>query len=181
MTTKHLAAPLEIKELGANGFVAGYASVFNAVDAQRETVAKGAFGRSLTQWQKAARKPAMLWMHDAAKPVGVWENLREDSSGLAVEGKLAIRTQSGADAYELLKMGAVTGLSIGYRTLQSRVDAKSRVRTLTDVDLFEVSLVTFPANEFARIHSVKSPTVFADDEVRAIVERLNAMARLFRS
>ncbi|MBI3419264.1 MAG: HK97 family phage prohead protease [Proteobacteria bacterium] len=176
MPTKHLAAPFEIKELGANGYVCGYASVFNAVDAQREAVLPGAFRRTLKEWKSAQRNPAMLWMHNAAQPVGVWENLAEDSSGLAVEGRLAIRTQHGADAYELLKMGAVTGLSIGYRTVQSKIDSKNRVRALTDVDLFEVSLVTFPANDLARIRAVK----IADDEMGAIVARLQRVARLLR-
>jgi HK97 family phage prohead protease len=105
--------------------------------------------------------------------------VREDSSGLAVEGRLAIRTQDGADAYELLKMGAVTGLSIGYRTVSSRMDASSRIRTLTDVDLYEVSLVTFPANDAARIHAVKTPLP-AGNEARAIVERLYAVARYLK-
>jgi HK97 family phage prohead protease len=177
MITKHLSAPFEMKELGANGYVCGYASVFGHVDAQREVVAPGAFTRSLRQWKGQSRQPAMLWMHDAGKPVGIWESLREDASGLAVEGRLAVRTQDGADAYELLKMGAVTGLSIGYRTVQSKLDSKSRVRTLTEVDLFEVSLVTFPANDQARIRAVKTPFPIADDEIRAIVERLRTMAR----
>jgi HK97 family phage prohead protease len=179
MTNKKWAAPFEIKELGANGFVSGYASIFGAVDAQREVVQAGAFARSLKEWRKTQRQPAMLWMHNTGKPVGVWEHVREDSSGLAVEGRLAIRTQDGADAYELLKMGAVTGLSIGYRTVSSRMDASSRIRTLTDVDLYEVSLVTFPANDAARIHAVKTPLP-ADNEVRAIVERLYAVARYLK-
>jgi HK97 family phage prohead protease len=179
MTNRKVTAPLQIKELGANGFVSGYASIFGAVDAQREVVQSGAFSRSLKEWKKTQRQPAMLWMHDTGKPVGIWENLREDSSGLVAEGRLAIRTQDGADAYELLKMGAVTGLSIGYRTVASRMDAKSRVRTLTDVDLFEVSLVTFPANDAARIRAVKTPLP-ADGDLRAIADRLYAVARLLK-
>jgi HK97 family phage prohead protease len=150
MHTKHLSAPFEIKELGMNGYVAGYASVFGAVDAQREVVKQGAFNRSLNELSRKKERPAMLWMHDPRQPIGVWQEVREDKQGLIVEGTLAIKTQGGADAYELLKMGAVTGLSIGYRTVASHIDEKTRTRTLTDVDLYEVSLVTFPANAEAR-------------------------------
>ena len=75
--------------------------------------------------------------------------------GLLVEGKLALRTQKGGEAYELLKLGALTGLSIGYRVVASMADAKRKARILTDVDLFEISLVTFPANEAARVGEVK--------------------------
>ncbi len=180
MQMQHQAAPFELKELGANGYVAGYASVFGALDAQREVVAPRAFDRTLREWKSSKRAPAMLWMHDATRPVGVWENLREDGSGLAVEGALAVRTQDGADAYELLKMGAVTGLSIGYRTVASRIDSQKRIRTLTDVDLFEVSLVTFPANDLARIRTVKTPVVSGGD-IRAIAARLREAARFLRS
>lgn len=177
MQTKHISAPFEIKELAANGYVSGYASVFGTLDAQREVVAKGAFRRSLSQLRGKRAKPAMLWMHDARQPIGVWESLREDVRGLAVEGALAIKTQGGAEAYELLKMGAVTGLSIGYRTIASHIDNDKRTRTLTDVDLYEVSLVTFPANNEARIHAVKE---FSDDELRALVARLGKTARILR-
>jgi HK97 family phage prohead protease len=176
MENKKWQTLFQIKELGKNGYVAGYASVFGAVDAQREAVAKGAFARSLDGWKKAGRKPAMLWMHDVAQPIGVWEHLKEDADGLAVEGMLAITTQNGADAYELLKMGAVTGLSIGYRTVKARMDTRSKVRTLDEVDLFEISLVTFPANDQARIRAVKD----AGDEIRAIVARLNETAQTLR-
>jgi HK97 family phage prohead protease len=183
MLTKHLTGAFELKELGLNGYVAGYASVFGAVDAQREQVAKGAFTRTLKDWQKTGRQPAMLWMHNAAQPVGVWRRLAEDQNGLAVEGALAIKTQGGADAYELLKMGAVTGLSIGYRTVASALDARNRVRTLHDVDLFEVSLVTFPANDQARIRAVKAPEAgfHADSGLRALADRLKATARYLQN
>lgn len=184
MTTKHLSSLFEIKELAPNGYVAGYASVFNSVDAQREAVVPGAFTHSLKKWQKQGLKPAMLWMHDPQQPVGVWNYLREDAQGLQVEGTLAIKTQQGADAYELLKMGAVTGLSIGYHTVLSATDARTRVRKLNAVDLYEVSLVTFPANEQARIHAVKAPygeTQHACRELRALAAQLHKTAQRLKS
>jgi HK97 family phage prohead protease len=179
MNIKHVSCALQVKTLGADGTFAGYASVFNQVDLQNEVVAIGAFGRSLAQWQKQNRMPAMLWMHDPTQPIGLWLSVKEDSNGLRVEGRLALRTQKGGEAYELLRMGALTGLSIGYRVVASRVDAKKKVRVLTDVDLFEVSLVTFPANEAARVSEVKSPgnAAAAKRELRAAAERLNRAAR----
>ncbi len=179
MQMKVMNAPFQIKELGANGLVAGYASVFDEVDAQRDVVVKGAFQRSLARWKTNKILPAMLWMHDTSEPIGVWTHMREDARGLVVEGMLAVKTRNGADAYELLKIGAVSGLSIGYATVKSVVNHRSKIRMLTDVDLFEVSLVTFPANVQARIHTVKTRT--AHDELQAIVMQLRRTACVLRS
>jgi uncharacterized protein len=154
---QHITSAFQIKSFGADGVFFGYASVFDTLDAHDEIVAPGAFRRSLANWQKQGRMPAMLWMHDTTMPVGVWLGLAEDKAGLAVQGRLALRTQRGTEAYELLKLGALSGLSIGYRVAAARVDAKRKTRTLLDVDLFEISLVTFPANEAARITQVKAP------------------------
>lgn len=159
MDIKHMNRPLSIKAVGEDGIFCGYASVFGRVDHHNEIVARGAFTRTLTAWQKAGRMPAMLWMHDTTQPIGLWLQLQEDPNGLAVEGKLALRTRRGAEAYELLKLGALTGLSIGYRVVKSRIDSAKNARILSELDLFEISLVTFPANEAARIIAVKSPYV----------------------
>ena len=169
METKHVLRALAIKSLAADGRFSGYASVFGVRDHHNEIVAAGAFARTLADWHKRGQSPAMLWMHDATQPIGLWITLGEDKNGLAVSGQLALRTQKGAEAYELLKIGALTGLSIGYRVL-------------TELDLFEVSLVTFPANEEARVSDVKSPRKNkrpkADaDMTRAVVARLQQAAR----
>ncbi len=182
MDIKHIACSLQVKALGGDGVFTGYASVFGELDQQNEIVAAGAFGRTLGQWRQQNRMPAMLWMHDPTKPIGIWLSVREDSNGLLVEGRLALRTQKGMEAYELLKMGALTGLSIGYRVVASRIDAKRKARVLTDVDLFEISLVTFPANEAARVSEVKSPEkrLPLRSELRLAAERLNRAARILR-
>lgn len=132
-----------------DGKIAGYGAVFGNVDSQKDRIERGAFSKSLS-----GRAPAMLWMHDATQPIGRWTNVSEDERGLMVEGELALKTQAGAEAYELLKMGALNGLSIGYRVVKSDV-AADRVKVLKEVDLFEVSLVTFPANDLARVTGVK--------------------------
>lgn len=183
MQAKYLTTPFQIKEIGAGGIIAGYASVFDEIDAQSDVVAKGAFAKSLIKYKQGNNSPAMLWMHDTAEPIGVWTQLKEDARGLYVEGQLALKTQGGADAYELLKLRAITGLSIGYNTIKSTKDSKTKIRTLTEVELFEVSLVTFPANVLARIHTVKTPYVKSEinhSELQAIVMRLRNTASLLK-
>ena len=155
MDVKHMSCTLRVKSLGGDGIFTGYASVFGELDQQNEIVAAGAFAHTLSKWRRQNRTPALLWMHDPTQPIGIWQSIREDGNGLHVEGRLALRTQKGGEAYELLKLGALTGLSIGYRVVASQIDAKRKARILTDVDLFEISLVTFPANEAARVSEVK--------------------------
>jgi HK97 family phage prohead protease len=175
MLLQKRALPFAVKAIGAEGRISGYASVFDEVDAQQERVARGAFARSLYAMKQRRRLPPMLWMHDARQPVGVWDAVREDPHGLAVEGQLALGAGTARDAYELLKMGAVTGLSIGYRTVASEVNAKTRIRTLLEVDLLEVSLVTFPANGLARVDAVK--VVRTQDAVRRIRETIRKLRK----
>jgi HK97 family phage prohead protease len=185
----HRLQPLALKALAEDGSFTGYASVFGKLDQQNEIVAPGAFLRSLQSWRQAGTMPAMLWMHDATQPIGLWLSIAEDAKGLAVQGRLALRTQRGQEAYELLKMRALTGLSIGYRTISSRIDAKRKARILTDVDLFEISLVTFPANEAARVSDVKTPRPTARrkfsetdrDATRVLVARLHQAARTLQT
>ncbi len=184
MQATYMTTPFQVKELGVGGTIAGYASVFDEIDAQSDVVARGAFAKSLLKYKQSKSSPAMLWMHDTAAPIGVWTRLHEDARGLYVEGQLAIKTQDGADAYELLKMGAITGLSIGYNTIKSTKDYKTKIRTLTEVELFEVSLVTFPANVFARVHTVKTPYAKSEinhSELQAIVMRLKNTASILQN
>ena len=176
MDAKHMTCSLDVKALGGDGGFTGYASVFGELDDQNEIVASGAFTRSLAKWRRQARTPALLWMHDPTQPIGVWQSIREDANGLRVEGRLAVRTQKGGEAYELLKLGALTGLSIGYRVVRSRSDAKRRARILTDVDLFEISLVTFPANDAARISEVKHH-LSTDDRNKVFLSQAAARLR----
>jgi HK97 family phage prohead protease len=180
MDIKHMQRPMALKALAADGLFSGYASVFGKLDYQNEIVEPGAFTRTLRKWREDGRNPAMLWMHDPTQPIGVWLSLAEDQNGLAVQGRLALRTQKGQEAYELLKMGALTGMSIGYRVSKSKVDVKRKARLLLDVDLFEISLVTFPANEAARVNDVKRNLEPDDDTTRAIVARLHEAARFLQ-
>ena len=156
MKTKHFDVGFEIKAVNADGTVEGYGSVFGVRDNYDDVIAQGAFIQSLKDHKAAGTMPAMLWQHDADKPIGVWTEMVEDEKGLRIKGQLAMETVKGKEAHALLKMGALNGLSIGFMSKEWAYDRDTEVRTLTAIDLWEVSLVTFPANEKARVTNVKS-------------------------
>jgi len=155
----------------------GYGAVFGNVDSYGDVIAPGAFKRTLKEARrKGGQWPAMLSQHGGYMgggdnmPVGVWTELSEDETGLYVEGKLA-PTPRGKEAYELLRIKprpALTGLSIGFRTKSAVMGTKPDEpdRTLTDLELMEISLVTFPANGQARVAAVKSLADLAPEDLR---------------
>jgi len=150
-------ATFELKFLAETGVFEGYASVFNVVDSVNDKIAPGAFKDSLAGCRKSGRLPPLLWQHEAQEPIGAWRGMHEDGHGLFVKGDLFINDiPRSKEAYKLLKENVVTGLSIGYRTKEFHREQKGGVRVLTKLDLLEVSLVTFPANELARVTGVKS-------------------------
>lgn len=132
---------------GAGSRVAGYASVFDVADKGRDVVRRGAFAR-------AQAGVPLLWQHDPKRPIRRVERVSEDARGLRVIASVTPGTAQGREALALLRAGAVSGLSFGYRVRQSARDAKSGLRELTDLDLLEVSLVTFPMQPLARVHAV---------------------------
>jgi len=149
---KHLQCQLNLKSLDEQGRFAGYASVFDVVDNQRDRVVSGAFSRTL-QGRIGAIK--LLWQHLQGEPIGVFERMFEDEVGLYVEGRLLLSVQRAVEAYALLREGAIGGLSIGYSPVRYHLDPETGIRTLLEVDLWEVSLVTFPANDAAQVTVVK--------------------------
>lgn len=150
------------------GTFSGYGAVFNNVDAYGDVIKKGAFKDTLREWDKRGKYPPMLLQHgggffgggsDDLVPIGKWTNMKEDDTGLAVEGELfGLSTDRGTYIYESMKASVLDGLSIGYiaRAVEYGKDKDDPARTLTKIDLFEVSVVTFPANSEARIDAVKS-------------------------
>lgn len=146
----------ELKGLSESGTFEGYGSVFSVVDSYDEIVAPGAFTESLAAHQAKGTMPALLWQHRSGEPIGVFREMREDTRGLIVSGQLAMKTARGAEAFELLKMKAISGLSIGFVPREDSFDKATGIRTLKKVDLWETSLVTFPANDAARVHGVKN-------------------------
>jgi HK97 family phage prohead protease len=134
---------------------AGYAALFDRVDRGGDVVRKGAFAQAVAA---GPTRVPLLWQHDAATPIGRIERLAEDDRGLRVIGRLTARSAAGRDAAALLKDGAVGGLSFGYRVKGKRERLTSTLaspaRELTDLELVEVSLVTFPMQPAARVHAV---------------------------
>lgn len=164
MTTKNRDFAFELKTLKADGTFEGYGSVFGVKDSYDEIVAPGAFAESLAAHKAAGTLPALLWQHRSGEPIGVYTAMEEDAIGLKLVGQLALKTQRGAEAYELLKMGAISGLSIGFMTREDAFDRLTGIRTLKKVDLWETSLVTFPSNPAARVQGVKSELTIRDAE-----------------
>ena len=142
---------LSVRETGA---FEGYASVFDRIDRGRDIVLKGAFARSIAE--RGARGVKLLWQHDPSEPIGVLDRVAEDGRGLHVTGRLLLGLKRAREAYALLQAGALDGLSIGFRTILADREAKSGARVLKDVDLWEVSLVTFPMQDAARITLFKN-------------------------
>ena len=141
------------------GTFEGYGSVFGNKDLGNDVIEAGAFAKSLKK-----RKPQnvkLLYQHKSDMPIGVFDEIKEDAHGLVVKGRLALKTQAGAEAYELLKMGALDGLSIGFRVNPKEVsyDKRGNKRIIKEVDLMEVSLVTFPMNPQATVRSVKGEEI----------------------
>jgi HK97 family phage prohead protease len=130
--------------------IEGFGSIFNNIDSYGDIVLPGAFVKSIKK-----RKPKMLWQHRSDMPIGAWDVVKETPEGLYLKGRI-FDTQMGNDAYTLLKGGAIDGLSIGYTTKLYEIDSKANTRKLKEVELFETSLVTFPANEKATVTNVKS-------------------------
>lgn len=153
--TKHLNFNFELKSFGDTGAFAGYASVFNVVDNQQDVMLPGAFSKSLSE-KLTASATRLLWQHQADEPIGVLHTIKEDAYGLYVAGDLLLGLQRGKEAYELLKSGAINGLSIGYKPVDFSYDPATGVRYLGAVELWEVSLVTFPANDKAGVTQLKT-------------------------
>ncbi len=149
----------------AKGRIEGYASLYNVEDSEADLVLPGAFDASLKEWTRAGRTPPLLWQHDQTQPIGIWQFIKSDASGLFVRGQLFVNEIArAAEAYALLKRGALPGLSIGYRPEVARRDAKRGLRLLERIRLYEISLVTFPALESARVSAVKADDGSADED-----------------
>lgn len=143
------------------GYISGYASTFGNVDSVGDKVAKGAFAISI-----ATKMPKMLWQHDRWQPIGSWTDAKEDDYGLWVQGRILKTVPQGLTAFNLLKEEAISGLSIGYRVQDYEYDNDTGIYTLKQVNLLEVSVVTFPANELAEVANVKSADYLQHDEHR---------------
>ncbi|MBK7520111.1 MAG: HK97 family phage prohead protease [Gammaproteobacteria bacterium] len=141
----------------AEGIFAGYASVFGPpADSVGDIICRGAFAAAIREHTSAKTRPAMLWSHNSAEPVGVWTSFVEDQHGLLVTGKLTLATARAGEAYALLQDGAIS-LSIGFTLAPFGARERAGIREITKIArLPEISLVAMPANSRARVTSVKS-------------------------
>jgi len=159
MLKQKLHAPLRIKSVSETGEFSGYGSVFNTEDSYGDVVVKGAFTESLQDWAAKGRMPSLLWQHDVSEPIGVYTRMEEDDEGLYVEGRLLVDDDPLAKrAHAHLKAGSLSGMSIGYSLPPEgwSHDKEKDIYVLSKINLWEVSLVTFPANDEARVSQVKS-------------------------
>lgn len=166
-SSRFIAAPIEFKFASDKvaGTVSGYASVFGVRDMHGDVVEAAAFAETIRQHKADQTAPIMLFGHDPDRVIGVWDTIAEDGHGLKVTGRLNLDVQDGREAHALLKQGALSGLSIGYKVLPggAKVD-RDGVRRLSAIDLWEVSLVAFPSNGQSRVDGVKSIDSRADFE-----------------
>lgn len=157
----HRTRPIFEIRAAPSGTLTGYASVWGGIDSYGDTIQPGAFAASIASGQL----PAMLWAHDQARPIGRWTKMAEDSRGLLVEGQINLNTRDGADAFEHLRSGDVSGLSIGYRLPPGGAVMDGDVRIISQIDLHEISVVALPADAQARVVQVKQrPATLRDFE-----------------
>jgi HK97 family phage prohead protease len=155
-TNKRLSIPIGVKYTAGNGSgeFSGWGATFNGIDSYNDTIAPGAFAKTIADHRSRSTSPALLWSHDMSQPIGAISQLTETAYGLKVDGQLALGVERGRDAYELFKMSAL-GLSIGYRPTKTTPNGKAG-RTLNEVMLFEISAVSIPADSRSVVTNVKA-------------------------
>lgn len=188
MPARLLAAPeaklmvAEVTDVAADGTFSGHAALFGIEDLAHDVIEPGAFAATLAR--RGADGVKMLWHHDPAEPIGRWLEIREDGRGLFVRGRLLMGVARAREAATLMKAGVLDGLSIGFRTVSGRRDPKSGIRRLKAIDLWEISIVTFPMQPDARVarietaaarHTASAPTA-TEADLAATIRRA---ARLF--
>ena len=161
--------PVDLQAITLKGQFEGYASVFHRRDLGRDVVLPGAFRDSLRKRGVSGIK--MLFQHDPGQPIGVWENIHEDARGLFVKGRLMTELAKAREVLALIRNGAINGLSIGFRTQRSHRDPHSKVRLLQRIDLWEISIVTFPMLPEARVQKIKSAPPVAVGPTKREFER----------
>jgi HK97 family phage prohead protease len=170
------ALDLDVKAVSEEGEFTGYAAVFNNEDIGRDVILPNAFTKSLQR--RPAGKVKMLRQHDPEEPIGVWLDLAEDKKGLRAKGKLILETVKGRETYALMRAGALDGLSIGFRTIKDRFDRAKGIRYLEEIDVPEISIVTFPMNPRATVSTVKGHD---PERARALVAAINRAKEALRA
>jgi uncharacterized protein len=145
--------PMGLAAVAEDGVFEGYASLFGVPDLGKDVVTPGAFAESLAR--RGAQGVRLLWQHDPGEPVGRWLSIAEDARGLRVRGKLNLAVERAREIHALMREGAVDGLSIGFRVERARHERATGLRRLEKLDLWEISVVTFPMQPGARVGAVK--------------------------
>jgi HK97 family phage prohead protease len=160
---------LDLKAVAEDGVFEGYASLFNREDMGGDIVLPGAFRDSLARRGVSGIK--LLFQHNPSEPIGVWHGIVEDARGLYVRGRLMLDVARGREVHTLMRAGAIAGLSIGFRAVKSRRDRATGVRRLEKIDLWEISVVTFPMLPEARVAAVKQRPLAGDAPTARDFER----------
>ncbi|MDE9553718.1 HK97 family phage prohead protease, partial [Xenorhabdus bovienii] len=173
ITKQRLDMPLNMKSVSDSGEFEGYGSVFGLKDSTDDIVLPGAFANTLKLWKEKGSLPALLWQHRMDEPIGIYTEMKEDETGLYLKGRLLIEDDPLARrAHAHMKAGSLSGLSIGYVLKDGEYDRTKAAFLLKDLDLWEVSLVTFPANDNARVSNVKSALARGDIPTSDCIERV---------
>jgi HK97 family phage prohead protease len=162
--------PEPLNAVDGDGVFEGYASVFGQADLGKDVVMPGAFRESLRK--RSATEVRLLWQHDPAQPIGRWLSIAEDGRGLRVRGKLNLAVERARDIHALMRDGAVDGLSIGFRVERARAERPTGLRRLEKLDLWEISVVTFPMLPDARVETVKQTPRSLATSIRKAAVRL---------
>jgi hypothetical protein len=170
---------LDLKSVAADGVFEGYASVFNREDMGHDVVAPGAFRDTLRE--RGAGGIRMLFQHDPGQPIGVWTTLQEDTKGLYAAGRLMPEVARAREVMSLMRAGAIDGLSIGFKAVKARRDPRTRIRRLERIDLWEISVVTFPMLPEARVSRFKGASLPPLSSERDFERWLTRDARLTRT
>ncbi len=166
---------LDFKSIADDGRFEGYASLFNRPDLGRDVVLRGAFRDTLVK--RGAAGVRMLFQHNPAEPIGTWDIIREDAKGLFVQGRLATSVARAREVLALMRGGAIDGLSIGFKAIKAHRDRAAGVRKLAQIDLWEISIVTFPMLPEARVTSV-APQLRAAPRAHDSVARPNSVTAI---
>lgn len=156
------SAHLTIKSHQSDGFFCGYASVFQLKDFHGDIILPGAFKKSLEKWKAIGSMPKLLWQHDQTRPIGIWQEIYEDDYGLFVKGQLLLDLHQAKEAHALIKAGVIDGMSIGFRPVKTQRAKAGQEKYIEEIDLQEISLVTFAANQKAKVTAVKAACGQAD-------------------
>lgn len=166
----------DTKAVTEAGEFTGYGAIFNNEDLGRDVIMPGAFAKSLAR--RPAGKVKMLRGHDQSEPIGIWTELTEDGKGLRAKGKLILETTKGRETHALMRAGALDGLSIGFRSVKDRFDRAKGIRFLEELDVPEISIVTFPMNPRATVATVKSADM---ERARALIAAIHRATEALRT